>query len=363
MFGEKVNYSVKTIVLQPTTFCNINCSYCYLPDRDKQLKMSPEITRKLSHDIIQEKRYVNVLWHGGEPMAVGLKNFSQLFEPFLGNEYVTHIIQTNATSIDDNWCTFFKSNNFHVGVSIDGPEWANLNRVDRKGKETFNRTIQGIQTLQTNDIDFVVIAVVDFNTINKGKDLYNFFCDLGCRWVGINLEEIECVNQREICDDERVSQFWGDIFQSWYQNPMIEVREISSALSWFDDLNKNQQFTLDSYHIDLLTTIAYDGDIVLLSPELLGGKSLEYNDFIVGNITRQSVFEVETMAINVQYVKDFSKGVLMCQEECDYFSFCRGGQASNKFYETGSLLTTETKYCRNSKKRVVDAIMNQLNFQ
>lgn len=296
-------------------------------------------------------------------MASGLKHFKELFAPFVGNDFVTHVIQTNATIIDDNWCDFFKVNNFHVGVSIDGPEWANLNRVDRNGKESYNRTLKGIQTLQKHGIDFIVIAVVDFTTIDQGKELYNFFCELGCHWVGINLEEHECVNQRDVCDDERVGLFWETIFQSWYQNPKIEIREISSALSWFDELNHNEQFALDSYSLDLLTTIAYNGDIVLLSPELLGGVSATYNNFIVGNVRTQSIFESELQAARISYVNDFSRGVLMCKQECEYFSFCRGGQASNKFYETGSLTVTETAYCRNSKKRVVDAIMNQLQFQ
>jgi len=336
--------------LQPTTFCNLNCSYCYLPDREKQLTMSPEITLRLSGDILSEQRYVNILWHAGEPMAGGLRHFKNLFEPFSKNPFTTHVIQTNATIIDDDWCAFFKTNNFHVGVSIDGPEWANHNRLDRKGKETYIRTLRGIQNLIRHSIDFVVIAVVDFSTIDKGKELYKFFCELGCRWVGINLEEKECINQRAVCDDDRVGKFW-------------EIREVSSALNWFYELNDHQQFTLADDRIDLLTTIAYNGDIVLLSPELLGGKCPDYNDFVVGNVKGQSVFKYETQTESISYVADFSNGVRKCKETCEYFTFCRGGQASNKFYETGKLDITETAYCRNSKKRVVDAIMNQLNFQ
>jgi uncharacterized protein len=363
MLTEKVNYSIGTIVLQPTTFCNLNCSYCYLPDKEKALKMSPDITSKLSEDIKNEERHVNILWHAGEPMASGLRYFQDLFAPFIGNSFVTHVIQTNATIIDDKWCDFFKTNNFHVGVSIDGPDWANLNRVDRNGNETYHRTLKGIRTLQRNDVSFIVIAVVDSSTIGRANELYNFFCELGCHWLGINLEENESVNKREVCDDDRVTKFWEDLFQSWYQNPKIEIREISSTLSWFEELNHNEQFTLKDYNIDLLTTIAYNGDIVLLSPELLGGKSSFYDDFIVGNVQHQSVFETEKVIENIKYVTEFSRGVLMCKKECDYFTFCRGGQASNKFYETGHLAVTETQYCRNSKKRVVDAIMNQLNFK
>lgn len=31
----------RIVVLQPTTLCNLNCNYCYLPGRDKQNLMAP----------------------------------------------------------------------------------------------------------------------------------------------------------------------------------------------------------------------------------------------------------------------------------------------------------------------------------
>ena len=31
---------LELLVLQPTPFCNINCSYCYLPDRQSTKQMS-----------------------------------------------------------------------------------------------------------------------------------------------------------------------------------------------------------------------------------------------------------------------------------------------------------------------------------
>ena len=360
---DEIKYRIYNIVLQPTTFCNLSCSYCYLPDKEQKLKMTLDITTKLSNDIKQEGRNVNLLWHAGEPMACGLSHFKELLSPFKENEFVTHIIQTNATLITQDWCNFFKENNFHVGVSIDGPDWANSNRIDRKGRQVFHKTIDGINTLKQNDIKFIVIAVVDFSTLDKAKELYQFFCELGCDWVGINIEESESANKRSVCDDERVSIFWKEIFNSWYANPKIEIREISSTLSWFEDINNNEQFNLSDYKIDLFPSIGYNGDFVLLSPELLGGVAKNYNNFIVGNVKTKSIFEIEKTVETINYVNDFSKGVLMCKEECDYFSFCRGGQASNKFYETGQLAITETIYCRNSKKRVVDGIIHQLNFK
>ena len=34
---------LELLVLQPTPFCNVDCSYCYLPDRQSTQQMSAEL--------------------------------------------------------------------------------------------------------------------------------------------------------------------------------------------------------------------------------------------------------------------------------------------------------------------------------
>ncbi|MCX5346038.1 hypothetical protein [Streptomyces atratus] len=46
-----------------------------------------------------------------------------------------------------------------------------------------------------------------------------------------------------------------------------------------------------------------------------------------------------------------------CREHCDYFAYCRGGQAANKYFETGRLDGTETTYCRTSKINLMEGIL------
>ena len=58
------------LILQPTPFCNINCSYCYLPNRDVRARMSPDVFVKIldrltESDFIGEK--ISFVWHAGEP--------------------------------------------------------------------------------------------------------------------------------------------------------------------------------------------------------------------------------------------------------------------------------------------------------
>jgi uncharacterized protein len=52
-------------------------------------------------------------------------------------------------------------------------------------------------------------------------------------------------------------------------------------------------------------------------------------------------------------------GIGMCKESCDYFDVCGGGAPSNKLYENGSFASTETKYCKYSRKIIVDSIVEK----
>jgi uncharacterized protein len=59
------------------------------------------------------------------------------------------------------------------------------------------------------------------------------------------------------------------------------VREVESLLEY---LALDATFRgADAKH-DPIPTVAWNGDVVLLSPELLGAHSARYGDFIAGNV-------------------------------------------------------------------------------
>src|SRR5580700_1470841 len=132
---------LELLVVQPTPFCNINCSYCYLPDRQSTKRMSASVLEQtlrwvFAGDLVREP--FCVLWHAGEPLTVPVAFYENATE-LLHRLNVSQVpfvqsIQTNATLIDAEWCRFFVEHHVDVGVSIDGPHFLHdRNRRTRQG--------------------------------------------------------------------------------------------------------------------------------------------------------------------------------------------------------------------------------------
>ena len=90
------------VIMQPTTLCNLDCVYCYLPHRAADRRMPVDGRRgggrRRSTTGPRSAQRFSVVWHGGEPLAAGREHLGALMAPFVG---VEHHIQTNATLIDD----------------------------------------------------------------------------------------------------------------------------------------------------------------------------------------------------------------------------------------------------------------------
>jgi len=59
-------------------------------------------------------------------------------------------------------------------------------------------------------------------------------------------------------------------------------------------------------------------------------------------------------------LEDIETGVAMCRERCEYFSVCGGGEPVNKLAENGTFASTETTYCRMTKMRGTDLVLDAL---
>jgi len=369
--------SARLLILQPTPFCNIDCDYCYLPDRNATQRMSMETVRLAAQRLLDDGlagAELTVVWHAGEPLAVPVDYYRQAFEivrRVLGpDSRVTHAIQTNATLIDPTWCELFKQHAVRIGVSIDGPaELHDLHRRTRRGRGTHARVMQGLQQLREHDIAFHAIAVVTRDTLAHADAFFDFFLDNGIHDVGCNFDEAEGKHARSslVGRETDHAAFLQRLLQrSIVSDGRVVVRELASA--WQLVAQPLPQYAWRGRHWPdnaqvmplALISVTWSGDFSTFSPELLGHRSDEFGDFILGNVTDGSYVE----ALQSQHMQRLwsavSAGVEACERQCSYFAYCGGGAPANKWFENGDLASTETLYCRSMIQRPFDIVLDRL---
>ena len=132
---------------------------------------------------------VVVAWQGGEPTMMGLEFFERSVElashMTAPGQRIVYTIQTNGTLLDDAWGAFFAEHSFLVGLSIDGPrEVHDTYRVDKGGKPTFDRVMEGLAVLQRHDVAWNALTTVHAANERLGGDVYRFLRDeCGARFM------------------------------------------------------------------------------------------------------------------------------------------------------------------------------------
>ena len=183
-------------MLKPAgSLCNLACKYCYYLEKqklyplDKSNVISDALLEEFIKQYIEAQTMPQVLftWHGCETLMRPIsfyKHALELQKRYAYGRQIDNCIQTNGTMLTDEWCEFFKENNFLVGVSIDGPqEFHDEYRRTRSGKPSWHEVMKGIRLLQKHGVEWNALAVVnDFNA-DYPKESYRFFKDLGCRYI------------------------------------------------------------------------------------------------------------------------------------------------------------------------------------
>lgn len=349
------------VIMQPTTLCNLDCVYCYLPHRATNRRMPVDVATAVATTVnewaARAPRF-SVVWHGGEPLAAGRDHLTALMRPFAG---VEHHIQTNATLIDDAWCEFFATQGVRVGVSIDGPRHQTEGRVLRNHRPAYDRIVRGIETLRRHDVPFAALCVVTDPSPARARDLYAYARQLGCTVLGVNVEEQEGVNRRSNdFGNDQVRGFWATLTEQWRADPSVEVREVEWALRFAGASLAGDADSLLPRRHDPVPTIAEDGRVVLLSPELAGFVSDRYGDFASGSVVEESLADIVARAAFAPtgWIAEYLSGVEACRASCPYFGFCGGAHAANRYFEQGRFDGTETRHCRNSKILLLEGVLD-----
>jgi uncharacterized protein len=355
------------LVLQPTPFCNIDCSYCYLSNRRSSARMSLETLALVCRRVFESPRlgpHLEVAWHGGEPLVVPRAWYEEaialMAERRPASLQLTHRFQSNGVLLNEDWARFFARIDARVGLSIDGPaDLHDANRHTRRGEGTHDKAMRAVRLLQDQGLPFHVITVLTERALDCPEQLFDFYVQNGIKEVGFNIEEIEGANTRSSLAhngvEVKVRAFIRRFFALVLNNPgLLKVREFESALG---HLLADTPVPDEQNSPFAIVSIGHDGAISTFSPELLGARHARFRSFAFGHAAENRLADIEEADLFRTISAEIRRGVRACERTCRYFRWCGGGAPANKLFETGRFDATETMHCRLSRQVVLDEVI------
>jgi uncharacterized protein len=364
----------RLFIVQSTPFCNIDCEYCYLPDRDSTARMSLDTLALASRRLVEDDLLgpeLSVVWHAGEPMVLPPEYYDEaigVLKAELGGRCELRLsLQTNAMRVTDAWCDLIRRHRIAVGVSVDGPApMHDRYRRTRRGQGTHGQVLQGMQRLREAGIGFHAIAVVHAQTLEDPDAFLDFFIEQGIHDLGCNFDEAEGAHASSSLQGHDLGHraFLQRLLQrtTTAASP-VQIRELTLArqqllapaprLRWRDhEWPDNAQVTPFA-----LVNLAHDGGFSTFSPELLGQPWAGGQRFVFGNVHDMGFMASSSGSMFTRIWSGILRGVQACAATCTHFEYCGGGSPANKHYELGDLAGTETLYCRAMVKRPFDAVL------
>ena len=369
---------VQLLVVQPTPFCNLDCDYCYLPNRDDRSRLSLEILEAALERVLQSPYFhgpFSLLWHAGEPLTVPIAFYDAatacihrvLERHGLPLDTIIQCLQTNATVIDGAWCDCFIRNGIHVGVSMDGPAFLHdAHRRTRTGLGSHGATMRGIGWLQSRHIPFQVICVLTADALDHADELFDFFTGQGIDNVGFNMEETEGENAHSTLErpdgERRYRAFLERLWQRMEDRPgALQLREFDgiTSLACSDERLQNTDMNAPF----AIVNVDARGNVSTFDPELLSVQTEKYGDFAFGNVLEHSLAELAETEKFKTVLAEIRSGVERCRQSCAYFGLCGGGAGSNKYWEHGSFDCSVTQACRYRIQLVADVVLAGMERQ
>lgn len=245
------------VLAKPTgAVCNLDCAYCFYLEKetlypDGRFRMRSEVARAYVRQVIEAHAgapEVVLSWQGGEPTLMGLDFFATIVAYAASivprRQKLVHTLQTNATLLDERWARFLAEKHFLVGVSIDGPpELHDRYRVDKKGRPTQARVLDGLAELRRHEVEYNVLCSVNAANAAHPRAVYRYLRDeCGARFIQfIPIVEHEpragdpaAVSARSVGADQ-----WGDfliaVFEEWIGGDVgrVFVQSFDAALASF----------------------------------------------------------------------------------------------------------------------------------
>lgn len=384
---------IEMVVLQGTSFCNLNCSYCYLSEKTRKNTAKMEIaTLKTIFERILHSTHVadhlRISWHSGEPFVLKPAYYREAIEVILATSDaargpgfdIKFDFQTNGTLIDQEWCEFLKEfeHIVSVGISCDGPAYLHdAHRRTWTSKPSHERTLTGMKLMRHYGLKFDAIAVISRDGLAHPEAFLEFFSGFAdsIRDFHFNLhDELDVIpdDANAITDfAERYREFLCRILAAYARCEQdgrhLNIRNFASFYErvFFTGENKPLYDARNMSRPFRTLNVMSNGDVSTFYAGLIGDECGDlYGDgkgFVLGNLLQTSLDEISTSAKLQQVAANFEASHSACERTCGYFEMCAGGYNLVKFKRYGAFDATETPECLVHVKTFTDTLLDHMN--
>lgn len=364
------------LLSKPTSsVCNIDCEYCFYlekehlyPERKHNWQMNSETLANYVKKNIksQPADIIDFIWQGGEPTLAGIDFFKQAVElqnRHKGKKTINNFFQTNGIKLNDEWCEFFKQNNFLIGLSIDGNRaHHDKYRKTRSGKSTYDQVLNAIELLKKHKVEFNTLTVVSDSNVDEPLQVYESLKKLGSHYMqfiplverianqptddGLYLIKPDFTGMADVAPwsvpNDKYGKFLNTIFDHWMKND----------IGHYFVMNFEQT----------LTQLVGGKSICVFEPECGANLALEANGDVyscdhyvfpedkLGNINSDELPEL----VNSNQQLSFSKNKLLNLDKncltCPVRKVCNGGCPKHRFLASENGLKNKSYLCQSYKE-------------
>jgi len=357
------------VLAKPTgAICNLDCKYCFFLSKEalfpgSRFRMGDDLLETYIRQLLESHRApeVTIAWQGGEPTLMKLDFFrrsvalvEQLKRP---DQRIQHTIQTNGTTLDDEWGAFFKQHGFLVGLSVDGPrEIHDAYRVDKGGKGTFDHVLRGWEVLRRHQVDVNILCTVHAANQERPLDVYRFFRDeMGAEFIQF-IPIVERVRESALAEASA----------GWHERPgrgrplyLVEGDRVTERsvrpepygrflVAIFDEWVRRDVGRVFIQHFDsaLANWVRVPGAVCIFAETCGNAVALEHNGdlfscdhyvepgYRLGNIRDAHMIELIASPKQVRFGLDKRDTLPRYCRECDVRFACHGECPKNRFITT-----------------------------
>ncbi|HHT22390.1 MAG TPA: anaerobic sulfatase-maturation protein [Bacteroidales bacterium] len=340
------------------SLCNLDCKYCYYLEKEKlyqnrkKMEMSDGLLEIFTKSYIEAQPVKEVLftWHGGETTLRDISFYRkalQLQKKYGRGRQIDNVLQTNGTLLSDEWCRFFKDNNFLIGISIDGPEHCHdVYRTNKGGRPTFKQVMRGIELLQKHQVEFNTLSVINDYNSQFPLDVYRFFKEIGSQFMqfapvvervsderadGLTLlppnDKVDGKLASWSVDPKKFGQFYIKIFDEWVRNDVgvYFVQMFDAMLA--NMVGAQPGVCIFAEKCGHAVAMEFNGDVYACD-------HFVFPEYKLGNVRNQTIFEMMFLEKQLRFGSDKKDKLPRQCQECEVLKFCHGECPKNRIAKT-----------------------------